>query len=54
MDALPGMMMSEKPSFLVMETPRVKRTMYSRLSCSMSPCSSCRATAKPARKSKSE
>lgn len=44
---LPGIIMSEKPSFLVIHTPRVKRPMYSRLSWSMSPWRSCRATAKP-------
>lgn len=44
---LPGMMTSEKPSFLVIDTPRVKRTMYSRLSWSISPWRSCRATARP-------
>lgn len=44
---LPGMMTSEKPSFLVIDTPRVKRTMYSRLSWSISPWRSCKATARP-------
>lgn len=48
--ALPGMMTSEKPSFLVMETPLVNRTMYSLLSCSMSPWRSCSATARPGSK----
>jgi hypothetical protein len=44
---VPGMMMSEKPSFLVMDTPLVNNTMYSLLSCSMSPCSNWRDTARP-------
>ena len=44
---LPGMMMLEKPSFLVTDTPCANTEEHSRLICSMSPCSSWRDTAKP-------
>lgn len=44
---LPGMMILEKPNFLVMDTPWENTDEYSLLICSMSPCSSWRLTAKP-------
>lgn len=44
---LPGMMMLEKPSFRVMDTPWENTEEYSLRICSMSPCSSWRETANP-------
>lgn len=44
---LPGIIILEKPSFLVMDTPWVNLDVYSLLICSMSPWSNWRETAKP-------
>lgn len=44
---LPGMIMLEKPSFLVIDIPWVNMDVYSLLICSMSPCKSWRDTARP-------
>lgn len=44
---LPGIIMSEKPSFRVMDTPWENTEEYSLLICSMSPCNSWRETANP-------
>lgn len=44
---LPGIIILEKPNFLVMDTPWENTDEYSLLICSMSPCKSCKETAKP-------